>query len=211
MISFGEKERSFCLDKEGEETFLSLKCAHSILPLLRFSWVPGTRVISLEGRFQQLLPLKSTLLLENGGKRLLTYKKYSRQQEILGCRREVTVAQLEIWDNLLALEECLWDLPNLHRRVTIYIFNLISVHFSKQSFFITKYLKVNILPPTPVQYVEYLQNISTGRNSTAHLDTFQCFSKHPPTTCFSTQYFPLWRQKMASCASYNNFYLHVIS
>lgn len=86
---------------------LMCRCAHSILPLLRVSWVPGTPVIRLEGRHQQLLPLKSTLLLENGGKRLLASKKHSRQREILECRREMAVAQLEIRDNLLALEEYL--------------------------------------------------------------------------------------------------------
>lgn len=47
---------------------LMCRCAHSIFQLLRVSWVPGTPVIRLEGRHQQLLPLKSTLLLENGGK-----------------------------------------------------------------------------------------------------------------------------------------------
>lgn len=92
------------------------------------------------------------------GKRLLTSKKYSRQQEILGCRREVTVAQLEIWDNLLALEECLWDLPNLHRRVTIYIFNFISA-LQQAVLFLNKIPKSQYSAPYPSAICRILNKI----------------------------------------------------
>ena len=50
---------------------------------------------------------------------------------MLKYKREISVAQLEIGDSLLALQNNSWYMPNFHTGVTIPVVYFISMHLSK--------------------------------------------------------------------------------
>lgn len=50
---------------------------------------------------------------------------------MLKCKREISIAQLEIGDSLLALQDNSWYMANFHMGVTIPYVYFISMHLSK--------------------------------------------------------------------------------